>query len=139
MSEPFKCEVCEEIGRRRRFTLVPDEWFYAEVSDTETGAVSVIGVCSEKCKNGFFRKGPGRLTTTKKEPTDERQEQVVKSDHYGEMRGWFLVLPKDTDKSLRLSGGELDMKVDYDDVDQERVLESAKRLVDHLNKTGFKS
>lgn len=68
MSEDFDCEVCGLVGRRRRMAHVPDGWYFAEMVDGETGVVYVMGVCSEQCRNRFFRKGPGRMTTEGKEP-----------------------------------------------------------------------
>lgn len=72
MSEDFKCEVCGTEGRRRRMTFVPEGWFYGEAVDDETRQVVVVGVCSAACRERFFKKGPGRMTTAEKEPAEKK-------------------------------------------------------------------
>lgn len=64
MSDRVCCDVCGAEGRRRRMTWAPDGWFYSEVVDDSgpDGSLNIIvWVCSEKCKQNFWKSGPGRM------------------------------------------------------------------------------
>lgn len=76
MSSEFLCEVCRKSGRRRMMQMVPEGWYYAEAyidADPETGTpadILVMGVCSDECRDAFWKKGPGRLTTATEKEKD---------------------------------------------------------------------
>lgn len=65
MSDPFKCDVCGTIGRRRKGAFVPEGWYYGEMRNEESqggdGEVYVLGVCSTPCRDAFWKPGPGKL------------------------------------------------------------------------------
>lgn len=66
MSDPFCCEVCSKVGPRRIGNCVPEGWHYAEAridSDlpAEPDNILIVGVCSDACRDRFWKKGPGAL------------------------------------------------------------------------------
>jgi hypothetical protein len=63
--------------------MAPEGWYYAEAfidANPETGApadILVMGVCSDECRDKFWKKGPGRMTTaTEKEKDPVEPEQT---------------------------------------------------------------
>ena len=69
MSDIFACDECGKEGRRQFMAMVPEGWLYGESRVAETDEIVVVGVCSEGCRDSFFRPGPGRITVdSEKEP-----------------------------------------------------------------------
>ena len=61
MSSDITCEVCGANGRRRMMTWCPEGWFYSEVRDDDTDEILMVVVCSERCRNDFWKVGPGLM------------------------------------------------------------------------------
>lgn len=65
MSDNIICEVCG-IKSKRMMNFNPEDWFYAEVSDEDNPDNSlIVAVCSEKCKNNFWKIGSGKMDLSK--------------------------------------------------------------------------
>lgn len=65
MSDLFRCEVCSDKGKRYKGKLVPEGWYYAEVTDDDHPSNPiVVGVCSTACRSRFWKSGPGHLNLT---------------------------------------------------------------------------
>lgn len=60
-----KCEGCGALGKRRPGHPCPDFWFYLEsINRTKSngrggGSVYVLWACSQPCRDGLWKKGPG--------------------------------------------------------------------------------
>ncbi len=57
-----KCDGCAALGRRAKDAIAPDFWFYIESEDRTfgKGGVYVVWACSEACRDGLWKRGPGR-------------------------------------------------------------------------------
>lgn len=57
-----RCDGCGQHGRRAADAAAPDFWFYLESIDRTFGedGVYVVWACSEGCRDGLWKRGPGR-------------------------------------------------------------------------------
>lgn len=59
-----KCDHCGSLGKRAEGCAAPDFWFYLESEDRTEGrprdAIFVVWACSEACRDGLWKRGPGR-------------------------------------------------------------------------------
>ena len=57
-----KCDGCGAHGRRAENAIAPDFWFYIESVDRTFGkdGIYVVWACSEACRDGMWKRGPGR-------------------------------------------------------------------------------
>lgn len=77
MADRAICDVCGEIGLRKRGYLAPEGWFFGESANDETGEIHVVSVCSISCCANFFRPGPHKYTSgTEKEPRSPARKQT---------------------------------------------------------------
>lgn len=66
MSDTMYCDVCKTPGERRMRTCAPAGWFWREVEVENDGKIDpektiMVYVCSEHCKNSFWKQGPGKF------------------------------------------------------------------------------
>lgn len=62
MGDSVHCDVCGNVGRRKRFHFAPDGWFYAEAIDEDNPkSTLIVWACSEDCKKNFWKDGPGKM------------------------------------------------------------------------------
>lgn len=58
-----QCDACRERGRRRAGCACPDFWFFIESTNrtpgVPDGSVYIVYACSEACRDGLWRGGPG--------------------------------------------------------------------------------
>lgn len=55
MSDLEHCDVCRAQGMRRSNRWAPDGWLYGFSTDDTEGGATVVMVCSEKCRDSFFK------------------------------------------------------------------------------------
>lgn len=57
-----QCDGCGAHGRRAENAAAPDFWFYVESVDRTfgKGGIYVVWACSESCRDGMWKRGPGR-------------------------------------------------------------------------------
>lgn len=90
-SDIVKCDGCNTHGRRRAGYMVPDGWFYIEsvVSHSVKRRVHVVYACSESCRDGMWRRGPGPNCVDERGTMRMRaEENAVKSDRCGDPSVW---------------------------------------------------
>ncbi len=56
-----KCDCCGQPGKRRLGCMVPEHWFYIEskIAHSTKQRVHVVYACSEECRDGSWKRGPG--------------------------------------------------------------------------------
>jgi hypothetical protein len=63
MSDSVKCECCGKSGRRPRMHPAPENWFFIESTIEDENDTLFVYACSEECKAGVWKKGPGERWT----------------------------------------------------------------------------
>jgi hypothetical protein len=59
MSDDVYCESCKKHGRRRRMYPAPEDWFFLEAKDDDSGEIVIVHACSVACAASLWKKGPG--------------------------------------------------------------------------------
>lgn len=58
MSDHVRCDNCGVVGTRKRWTLAPVGWLFAEIQDADTHGIVIAYACSTGCALALWKKGP---------------------------------------------------------------------------------
>lgn len=79
-----KCDCCGAHGRRAESCAAPDFWFYIESVDRTfhgKDGIYIVWACSEACRDGMWKRGPGRGSIDDA-GTFRRRDQIARKTHH---------------------------------------------------------